>query len=526
MSPSHYSFVRQVIDALGSSDRDDVSVAFVEASRDDNLDDFAASSDGSAMLDRLYRELTTGYMGADEEKQAQRIIQAKSRRMSVETFRRGAEQAMIFPFRLPGLTVLNDAPISAEMLPNGRVRVKMPVRVLGTDEFRPETRTLPSEVFTSGLELPPDQVVGVRLYDEGGRVDFLPALSLVGFSGKTATTIFQKIGESAVIGGTLGLGGAAGGARAVTWGARALLWADRAAFGIFVLASLINEHRGWILKNFPNSGPSFLRAVDIANSAAAIYGMGRLAFEGYGIIVNLRNAWRAWREEAAAARLSASEQTTAQTIGQETENFLNSAEETRAALIRESSGTPGSPTSGEAPTPSSPAESGITSDISADLRSSAPQRVLVVGAESESEFAYASDLAMRGQQVTVVNPRTTEQAEAYIAQGGNFLKTKIELLPKDATFNLIREDYPYPLGQMFQPTTEFAEARLSRLAPGGRWVVVTESSEFAETLEGAVFGKGVSVTKYEIPLPYHEGMPQSTWPQEANRFIFIIQRNL
>ncbi len=56
------------------------------------------------------------------------------------------------------------------------------------------------------------------------------------------------------------------------------------------------------------------------------------------------------------------------------------------------------------------------------------------------------------------------------------------------------------MGRAFQLTAEFVNERLVRLAPGGRWTVVTESSEFATTLEAAAQGKGVTFTVKEFPL--------------------------
>jgi len=107
------------------------------------------------------------------------------------------------------------------------------------------------------------------------------------------------------------------------------------------------------------------------------------------------------------------------------------------------------------------------------------QNVLVVGAETEAEFGYAADVAQAGQPVTVVNPVATEQSQAFAARGGNFVQSRIEDLPANPSYTMIREDYPFPLGRAFSPTEEFAAARITRLAPGGRWVVVTEDLEFA-----------------------------------------------
>jgi hypothetical protein len=352
MSELHYGYVIQVLDALDSSDRDDVAVAMVGSARDDNLDTFAATATGRQMLDRLYEEMMTGYVGGEEEREGARIILAKGRRIPTAEYFTAAAQAIVFPFRKPGFTVYDDAPIMAERRADGNVHVSMPVRVAGTDMFRAEVDTLPPDVFTSGINLPPDQIVGVRLYDEGGRVDFLPALSLVGFSGEADTTVYRKIAEAAFIGATFGFGElGVGGAEAVTWGARTLAFLDRAATVIYLVSTVVNEHRSWILETFPNAGPPFVRAVDIANSIAAVYGVGRLSFQGIKAVVNLRQAWKAWRAEVATAKLVGDDSAIVQQLNETTENLLNTIDDARSAAASETGESALAGTPGAAPSP-------------------------------------------------------------------------------------------------------------------------------------------------------------------------------
>jgi hypothetical protein len=153
------------------------------------------------------------------------------------------------------------------------------------------------------------------------------------------------------------------------------------------------------------------------------------------------------------------------------------------------------------------------------------QRVLVVGAEQPEEFDWAAGLQASGQDVTVVNPRTTAAARQFRQGGGNLLTGTVESLPPQLSFNTIREDFPFPLGRAFQPTRDFAMARISRLLPGGRWVVVTEASEFATTLEAAVTGLDVDVTRTTAPLA-HEATPTSPWLPETSqeRFMLVFTR--
>ena len=151
------------------------------------------------------------------------------------------------------------------------------------------------------------------------------------------------------------------------------------------------------------------------------------------------------------------------------------------------------------------------------------QRVLVVGAEQPEEFDWAAGLRASGQDVTVVNPRTTAAARQFQQGGGNLVTGTVESLPAKPSFNTIREDFPFPLGRVFLPTRDFAMARISRLLPGGRWVVATEFAEFATTLEASVTGLDVDVTQTTAPIA-HEATPTSPWlPQtEQERFVLVF----
>ncbi len=106
-----YSFIHQVLDALGSTDRDDVAYEMLLRASDDLLTHVADSAEGRQLLDRLFDELTAGSVAPEEQEQADRIMRIKSQRISPEAFQQGMQTAKIFPYRLPGLTVLNDAPI-------------------------------------------------------------------------------------------------------------------------------------------------------------------------------------------------------------------------------------------------------------------------------------------------------------------------------------------------------------------------------------------------------------------------------
>ena len=150
-------------------------------------------------------------------------------------------------------------------------------------------------------------------------------------------------------------------------------------------------------------------------------------------------------------------------------------------------------------------------------------RVLVVGAETEAEFAYARGVTAKGQRVDVVNPRATDAAKEFAKEGGSFIQGKVENLPREPSYNLIREDFPYPTGKSIT-TIEGVGERLARLKSGGRWVVVTEEgAEFLPTLTEAAEHSGAKVTTYSVPKA-HEGAPQSAYPKQPTRFVVIIEK--
>ena len=496
--------VAATLDDLSATDRDDVAVAFCEAASEADLLALAADSSGRALLDRLFDEITSGSIGDDEQKQADRIMGVKSSGISPEDFAQGAENAKVFPYRLPGFTVLDDAPLHAERRSEGKIWVRQPLRVLGTSMFSDETRTLPDQAFIGGVELPENEVVGVRLYDLGGTVIYRPALILVQLSNENTTATLTKIAEVAGIGLTLGTGALAGLGVEATMMARVALWADRAAFALGTLASVIREHRGEIISRFGADGRAFLRYIDLVQSATALYGFARVVLAMGQLVNGLRSAYGKVRAVGEVP----------DEIATGTDDVLQQADEIEAARtgpVDEAGGAGGAGAGGAAV--------GGGGDLPPN-----PENVLVVGAERADEFAYADELMAHGQQVTVVNPSVTDEAQAFAERGGNFVRGRVEDLPEGQQYTMIREDFPFPLGRAFQPTSEFATARLDRLAPGGRWVVVTESSEFSTTLQATTIGHpDIKVTSIEIPV-FHEGTPQSAWPREARRFVLIFER--
>ena len=93
MSPDHYAFVIDVIDALPSGDRDDVSLYFALSAREENLDEFARTEDGRRMLQRMESELLSGLSRFQEREEALRLRQAAARQSPRRPGWRGADSS-------------------------------------------------------------------------------------------------------------------------------------------------------------------------------------------------------------------------------------------------------------------------------------------------------------------------------------------------------------------------------------------------------------------------------------------------
>ena len=300
----HYPFVEQVLEELRDDNLDnDVADAIVLGAHEQDLDNLSESPAGRALLDSMYEHIITGHLSGEDEQAARKILQAKTRQIPMESFITRAERAQIFPVRQMGLTVYDDSPLEAWLLPNGNIKVKLMARVAHTSDFAEEARTLRGNVFGEGEELRPDELIGVKDYDLNGEIEFYPAAALLMLANKTDTSTWGTIRNTIFTGASFGLGGAAA---ATTRLARYLLWADRAAAVISTVGTIINEHRRWAVSTF---GEGFVRAVDIANNIVAVYGVARLAHvagsAGVALTTGIKNRWRAFRAKPDFAQLEA-----------------------------------------------------------------------------------------------------------------------------------------------------------------------------------------------------------------------------
>ncbi len=149
-------------------------------------------------------------------------------------------------------------------------------------------------------------------------------------------------------------------------------------------------------------------------------------------------------------------------------------------------------------------------------------RVLLVGPETEAEFDYARSVMGNGGKVTAVNPVRSPAAERFIAEGGDFVQGNVGSLSAQAEFDIIREDFPYPTGNYIDVGQ--SAARITRLRPGGAWVVVTEATDYADTLEVAAQLNKASKVLRRMFLAADESAPESLHPRALSRTALVITR--
>jgi hypothetical protein len=322
----NYESAWKKLDKVNITDRDDVAVALVSRISDKMLLSIAKSEDGNDFLTRLYDELSSGYYGDDEKRQAERIFKAKNAVFAIN--KTDLEEGLlntkikIFPRRKTGITVgaLGTTPaahISAWRSRPGYIWVQLNPGVFTSLTYRKEVESLGNEVFwNGGIEIPENEIVKVIQYDEGGTELYCPAFHLLQISNEDTTHTFQKIGEVAGYALMFGPGAAAeGGVEAVTFAAKAarfLRIADKVAAVLGGITSVLLEHRGWLIKEF---GRPLVEAIDRINSAIMIYGFVRMATQMPRLVVDYKKAYQAWRKDV-----------------QERKNILKSTEEEWSAV--------------------------------------------------------------------------------------------------------------------------------------------------------------------------------------------------
>jgi Domain of unknown function (DUF4157)/Putative RNase-like toxin, toxin_1 len=136
----------------------------------------------------------------------------------------------IFPIRMPKGIVRADVSAPSAEKTGSDIKVKLPWNeVRENKRFRQDTKTLPNETFLSGIHLAPDEVVGIRLYDQNEQVKCFTGEQMLKISaaGDTATMLsMMKTGVEAV--SFMMPGAGEGLSRAASYGMGALVIGDEA----------------------------------------------------------------------------------------------------------------------------------------------------------------------------------------------------------------------------------------------------------------------------------------------------------
>ncbi|VWX50898.1 DUF4157 domain-containing protein [Novosphingobium sp. 9U] len=126
---------------------------------------------------------------------------------------RGETKGMVFPLRMPkGLWRLDVAPIMAQRK-GDEIVVKQPLNgVYATGMFRKEVKTLPMSTFLGGVHLKPDDVVKVKVYDDGGKIICVTGADMLKLSDATDMHLLFSVGRTVVDAATVFAPGATAGA--------------------------------------------------------------------------------------------------------------------------------------------------------------------------------------------------------------------------------------------------------------------------------------------------------------------------
>jgi hypothetical protein len=335
-----YDEVQEALTAVDDpTNRDDIVLELVRYLDDATLVAVADHQRGRDLLERLYDELRAGKASRDERVQAARIETARVHTVTPEKFGKAIASGdlRVFPYRRGGFSATAAIPW-ASFVGDGKIFVRMNMNVRTNPTFDQDTATLPLDVFTAkGMILAADQIIGVRDYDEGGRLEYVPALRLVALKHEGRTHTFEKMGEVA----TLALGVVAGSAAAVGRGAQILLWTERAAIGLGVLGSVISENRGWFIKRFGDSGREFVEAVEIVNSAVALFGIIRMATSLPSLVIRLRQGLHGLRKSAAGIEpvLTAKQRELVRTSTTQADDLARTLEEIEQAKAKATAGS-------------------------------------------------------------------------------------------------------------------------------------------------------------------------------------------
>ncbi len=199
---------------------------------------------------------------------------------------------------------------------NGKIRIKYPALLFGSKDFANELEKLPTDIFISGHDYEPDQVLMIHDYDKGRFVPVV-AQELIGY---------QHAGVRGFLGhvATVASFAIPGGVAKSAIGKVALFTLERLLPAIFLL---IDENRLNLVKWFPNWGPKMIYYSDLSQKALAIYGIVRFTFSGWRIL----QSWKKIRDsrkllEGANVNISADAEKVAAAIEKQADDIFAQAE--------------------------------------------------------------------------------------------------------------------------------------------------------------------------------------------------------
>ncbi|HYO56702.1 HNH endonuclease [Archangium sp.] len=326
-----YEEALRALEEVAGRQRDNAAVEVLETLPEEALRRMAVSREGNLLLESLFNALTSGYVTQQEMRLAAGLLAAEAQRRypTPEELVRAAGQVRVFPYEAMGLTK-GGAPLTARLREDGRIGLSLTPRSF-ENKYRAEAATL----YGLHYELEPDELVGVKLYDEGGGRVYVPALYLLLLSHEDSARVAWKMVEAGALGLSLGAGVLAETGVEAGAAARVLMACDRVAVAMGVATSLLLEHRGWLLERFGDEGRGFVYGLEVFHSALAVYGIVRLGVAAPALVRGMRELYRGFLQRAQAqrqlGRLTQEEAARVGQLQQQMEGMLQDLEAMREA---------------------------------------------------------------------------------------------------------------------------------------------------------------------------------------------------
>ncbi len=360
-----YDYIMEVFDQLPSAWEDNVGAELISMTPIERLKLYALSSQGHKMLNILYEAIITGDVSDFEREQATKILEAT--KISQASYVAQSEDNLL-TFAVREQHLLRDcyAGLDAVLLANGNIKVWYPsVRITQCDMFKQDVATFPDRDPTRPRELPPDKLVNVHLYDQGGVIVPIPAIALIDYANQSKNKTLSLAQTAFITGLTVGAGGFGGsgveaeaegakwGIKATTWAARyggvvesattvvakvapwaakIALWADRVAIVLPALASIIEDERDWIIDNVP-FGDEIVAGVEKANAIIAYYGYARLGVDGLRFATaQVKGVLKARASGGIPSSFNAEQRAVLENIDHKSQELLTNLEETEKVI--------------------------------------------------------------------------------------------------------------------------------------------------------------------------------------------------